>query len=916
MTRVDPSVYRLKFFKERGFHRKQCKVCNEYFWTLSSERETCGDAPCEEYRFWDIPRSVPELTLREAIEKFLRFFERHGHTIIPPRPVVARWREDLYLTIASIVVFQPHVTSGLVPPPANPLVIAQPCIRLEDIDHVGLTVGRHLTGFTMGGHHAFNYPDKHVYWKDETVEYAFEFFTKELGIPEEEIVFKESWWEGGGNAGPSFEVTVGGLELATLVFMQYEVRDGKYVEMPLRVVDTGYGLERITWFSNRRAPTAFHAIYRELVPEFFKVIGVDEPEEKLLWSAARLAGYLDPESPESIKAYYEKIASALGADVDWVKAELEKAARVYALLDHTRTIMWMLGDGIVPSNSGEGYLARLVIRRAVRLLALLGSDASLVDLVERQLRYWRDLYPQYVERSSYILEVTGLEEEKYRKILTNAEKIVEKMLAKKRSLSLDDLILLYDSHGIPPDIVAGVAAKRGVAVSVPHDFYAKVAERHGARGGVAREVEKTRLPREVVEWADGFPETRRLFHEDPYMRRFEAIVLGVNGNYVVLDATAFYPTGGGQLHDTGTIYCDGREYHVKGVEKTDKGVIVHIVEPPLPSNCVGKKVLGIIDWERRYRMMRHHTATHILLAAARRLLGDHVWQAGAEKTPEKGRLDITHYKPLSREEVKELEEMVNRVIRERRPVKARLMEWNEAVEKYGYRIFQGGVPPSPKLRIVEIEDWDVEACFGTHLSNTGEVGAFKIINVERIQDGVVRLEYVAGDRVAEYASNLEDTIMKAVEKLGGRSIAELNTRLAKLVEEHEEAKRMLGEYRRMLAKALSSTAAEKRLDSIVLRLVVVPVSDDKLAMDVLEKLEEGDAIAIVAWPSKSGYRVQIATRRKDIDLRPVAKVLRELGGKGGGRGSIASGIIPADNEEKAKELIEKLAERLVSMIKR
>ncbi len=912
MPKVDPSVYQLDFFREKGFVRKKCKHCGEYFWTLNPERETCGDAPCEEYRFWDIPRSIPELDLRGAIERFLRFFERHGHTVIPPRPVVARWREDLYLTIASIVVFQPHVTSGLVPPPANPLVIAQPCIRLEDIDHVGVTMGRHLTSFTMGGHHAFNYPDKRVYWKDETVRLAFEFFTRELGIPEEEIVFKESWWEGGGNAGPSFEVTVGGLELATLVFMQYEVRDGNYVEMPLKVVDTGYGLERIAWFSNRRAPTAFHAIYRDLVPKFFERVGVEEPEEKLLWTAARLAGYLDPDDPRSIEAYYRRVAEALGADPDWVRSELVRAARVYALLDHTRTIMWMLGDGIVPSNSGEGYLARLVIRRAVRLLALLGSDARLDELVEMQLGYWRSLYPQYVERSGYILEVTRLEEERYRKILENADRIVERLLARKKTLTLDDLILLYDSHGIPPDIVASVAAKRGVKVEVPHDFYARVAERHGARGGVAREVEKVRLPREVVEWAEGFGETRRLFHEDPYMRRFEANVLGVKGEYVVLDATAFYPTGGGQLHDTGVIYCEGRAYRVKRVEKTPRGTIVHIVEPPMGRECVGRRVLGEIDWDRRYRMMRHHTATHVLLAAARRLLGDHVWQAGAEKTPEKARLDITHYKPLTREEVRKLEEMVNRVIRERRRVEAKLMDWNEAVEKYGYRIFQGGVPPSPKLRIVSVEDWDVEACFGTHLSNTGEIGAFKIINVERIQDGVVRLEYVAGDLVAEYASRLEDEALKAVETLGGRSLSELATRASKAREELERLKSLASEYSKILADALAAAAPRLEKSGLSAAYVLLPVADDRLESRVLEKLEEETDIGIVAVRQDGRLRVRIATRRRDIDLRKAAAVLRELGGRGGGRGTIASGVLPAG--DKPEEALRRLAEKLLEAL--
>ncbi|MFN3268941.1 MAG: alanine--tRNA ligase-related protein, partial [Zestosphaera sp.] len=187
-------------FERENYFRLKCGVCGADFWSRVY-RDNCNDAPCADYTFFNLRIGSGPLTVREVRDKFLNFFEKLGHEVIKPYPVVARWRDDLYLTIASIVVFQPHVTSGLVPPPANPLVIAQPSIRLEDIDSVGYTFGRHLTNFIMGGHHAFNYPDKYVYFTHETAEYAKEFFTRVIGVPEEELVFKESWWEGGGNAG-------------------------------------------------------------------------------------------------------------------------------------------------------------------------------------------------------------------------------------------------------------------------------------------------------------------------------------------------------------------------------------------------------------------------------------------------------------------------------------------------------------------------------------------------------------------------------------------------------------------------------------------------------------------------------------------------------------------------------------------
>ena len=177
-------------------------------------------------------------------EVFLGFFEKHEHTRVKPYPVVARWRSDIYLTHASIIDFQPYVTEGIAPPPANPLVIAQPCIRLVDIANTGPTFGRHLTIFEMGGHHAFNYPNSEVYWKDQTVRFHHEFVTELLGVESDEITYKEDVWVGGGNAGPDLECIIRGLEVATLVFMQFKVVNDEFVKLPIRTVDTGYGIDR------------------------------------------------------------------------------------------------------------------------------------------------------------------------------------------------------------------------------------------------------------------------------------------------------------------------------------------------------------------------------------------------------------------------------------------------------------------------------------------------------------------------------------------------------------------------------------------------------------------------------------------------------------------------------------------------
>ncbi len=899
---ANPEEYNLPFFHEKGFIRKEGKRCKgEYFWTLNPEYEEPQDAPCVDYWFDKIP-SVDPLSVSEARKAFIEFFQQHGHTPVKPRPVVARWREDLYLTIASIVVFQPHVTSGLVPPPANPLVISQPSIRLEDIDNVGVTIGRHLTSFEMAAHHAFNYPDKHVYWKNETVRLAYEFFTEKLGIPGEYIVFKESWWEGGGNAGPSFEVVVGGLELATLVFMKYRVVDGVYEEIPLKIVDTGYGVERLAWFT-QKTPTAFHSIYGGLLRRYRSMIGVEEPPEEILWAAFRAAGNLEPEDPESLENYYRLVSERTGQPLDEVRRILEREARVYSVLDHSKTLALMLGDGVVPSNTGEGYLARLVARRALRQLKMLGAEVSLAELVDLQVEYWGKDFPQLVENRDYIVDAVQWEEKKFNETVKKGLSLVGKLLKKKKKVTLEDLITLYDSHGLPPEIVAEAAQKYGIKVEIPHNFYSIVASRHKAPSKVRRVGEKASLPKQVEEWASRYPPTRKLYYEDAYAREFHARLLGVMDKYVVLDATLFYPTGGGQLHDTGTLWINNEAYRIVKVEKVGD-VIVHESEKRVEAEP-GVAVKGAIDWERRYRLMRHHTSTHIILGAARRVLGNHVWQAGAEKTPEKARLDITHHKPLSKDEVRRIEELANMVVDQRRRVRAFVLPRNEAEERYGFRIYQGGVPMTPEIRILEVEDWDIEACGGTHLANTGEAGGIKVINAYRIQDGVIRLEYVAGTRTAEVARDLEDTIEEVARLLGGDP-SQVVRRAESLREESRRLRDWIKKYRDEWLRSLVAEA----VSGFVVREAVE--TDRKSIQEILRKATSSapNAVIVLYYIEDGHAQVEIAAGSKvNTPLGPTVRELaRKYGGGGGGSRTYASARIPADRLE---DFLDELRKRVM-----
>ncbi|HIH44145.1 MAG TPA: alanine--tRNA ligase, partial [Candidatus Methanoperedenaceae archaeon] len=388
--------YQLDYFSDNGFTRKKCTRCGKNFWTRDAGRNTCGDPPCDPYTFIGAPVFSRPYELADMREAYLSFFESHDHTRINRYPVVARWRDDIYLTIASIADFQPFVTKGLVPPPANPLTISQPCIRLDDLDSVGRS-GRHLTTFEMMAHHAFNTKDNEIYWKDKTVEYC-DSLLKTLGLDLNMVTYKENPWAGGGNAGPCVEVMVAGLELATLVFMDLEqkpdgtimIKDEAYSKMDNYIVDTGYGLERFVWAS-RGSPTIYDAVFPAVVNEIMGLAGIDHAVEdaeyaRILSQNARLAGLMDISGQANLMALRKKVAESIGIPAEKLAKIMEPVETVYAITDHTRCLAFMLGDGIIPSNVKAGYLARLVLRRALRLMKELDIREPLIEIIEMQIR--------------------------------------------------------------------------------------------------------------------------------------------------------------------------------------------------------------------------------------------------------------------------------------------------------------------------------------------------------------------------------------------------------------------------------------------------------------------------------------------------------------------------------------------------
>jgi alanyl-tRNA synthetase len=890
--------YRLEFLIRGGFTRRRCVKCGRFFWTLDPSREDCGESPCSPYTFIGkrVGRSMDDLS--QVRDAFLGFFRKRGHEVVSPYPVVCRWRDDLYLTDASIVDFQPYVTDGIIPPPANPLVISQPCIRLVDIDLVGKTLGRHLTIFEMGGHHAFNSGEKEVYWKEDTVRYGFEFFTGEMGVRDEDLSFVESSWSGGGNAGPCFEVISHGLEVATLVFMRYKVYpDGSLRELPIRTVDTGYGMERINWLLTG-APTGFHAFYGRLLQEASKLVDIEVPSELLREYGVRVSL-----SESKFLSPVERIRLVRDLELpDSFSTKLETMENVFKALDHVKSLVFILSEGVVPSNTGVGYLARLLVRKTARVLDRLNVNSLLLDMVSWEVDYWSRDFPVLKELKDSILRLVEIELKKYRRSVEEGVKHVESLVKESGSISVEKLIELYDSHGVTPEQVADVFSKKGVEIRIPEDFYSMIASRHkqpkslGEGEGVTLDLdEKT------------FPETLKFYYENPDLLELEARVLGVFEDKVILDQTVFYPEGGGQPADNGRLIFSGKEALVKDVKNLNNRII-HFIEGPAPD--AGSIVKMVVDAERRLQLRRAHTATHIVNAAARMVLGNHVWQAGAQKDTVESRLDITHPLPLTSEEVEKIERKANEIVLSNIDVKIQVLPRTIAEKEYGFRIYQGGAVPGKELRIVKIDGFDAEACGGLHVNKTGDIGLVKIVRVERIQDGVERIVFRVGFSSLDYVRSLENKISSLENILGvpkDKIVQEAERVRSELKNLSKKLERVLENQFDMLADRLLHRAIEESGVKIVL------YSSEELEINHLISLgeriseKEPSSLTVVMSLVPTAQFAVFAGEKaleKGVDCSILARrILSEIGvgGGAGGRRNFAKGGLATKVDTKVFE---------------
>ncbi|MDG6219181.1 MAG: alanine--tRNA ligase-related protein, partial [Candidatus Thermoplasmatota archaeon] len=350
-------------------------------------------------------------------------------------------------------------------------------------------------------------------------------------------------------------------------------------------------------------------------------------------------------------------------------------------------------------------------------------------------------FPSLATQQRQIHQMIQMETRRYHETLTKGKNMVKRLLTEKQVIDDTMLITLYDTHGMPPDIVQSIARQHNVSITIPSNFESMVAELHSKE----EEQEQTTIEKRR------FPDTKLLFYDDHYLQEFDAKVLWAEKSdgktLAVFDQTAFYPEGGGQPGDYGWIRTSsGQQLPVENTTKQDNGIIHHING----SVSTGDIIHGEINWDQRYQLMKHHTGTHVVNGALQKILGDHIWQAGSQLGIKNARFDYAHFKSLSDTEMQEVEQQANQFISENIPVEKQTFERNTAEKKYGFRLYQGGVPPGNTIRVLHIPGVDVEACGGTHLNNTGEIEKIRLLKSERIQDGVNRLIFAAGDMVDEY----------------------------------------------------------------------------------------------------------------------------------------------------------------------
>ena len=689
----------------------------------------------------------------------------------------------------------------------------------------------------------------------------YRLLTDQFGIKKEEVVFVEDVWAGGGSFGPSLEYFVRGLELGNAVFTEFQGELGQHTTLDQRVIDMGAGLERFAWIT-MGTPTAYDCCFGPINEKLFNKIGIDSDSEILRKYFTEIAKEIDNyDDLNQVRRLAIKNAGITDSQLTKMITPMEG---MYLIADHLRTLIFAITDGALPSNVGGGYNLRMMLRRINATVSKLNLKLDIDDLIDTHIDYLKDTYPELNEKREDVKQILKIESARYEESKVHMKKKAEK-IREKGTPTVDELITFYESDGITPEYLKEVDA----ISEVPSSFYSKLSDLHQSE----KKKAITELPLEKL------PETETLFYKDDPME-FEAKVIKVFDDQVVLDKTSFYARGGGQEPDHGSI----AGFEVVDVDK-HADIIVHKLKGGTPNE--GDTVQCKVDATRRSNITKNHTSTHIINTSARSVLGSWVWQHSAFKDDDHARLDITHHSSLNDEQVKQIEDAANKMIKDNYPVKIEYFDRGTAEQQYGFRIYQGGVVPVKSVRIVSIEDKDIEACGGTHVKKTGDIELIKITKTKRIQDGVVRLEFVSGPNAFEYVKEQEEESKKkeqqAIEK----------QQLEKQREENKD------KAREKIPVFIEKILAGESLDSEEInskgKLCFTSSEnyDDYFNQNFGKKLVAKDDTAAFCGIFEAGPTIRVmifAGEKSGVNAGEIAKEIASiLGGSGGGDAKFAQG---------------------------
>jgi len=880
--------------------------------------------------------------VNEIRSAFLGYFAKHRHEIVPSSPLVPRNDPTLMFTNAGMVQFK-NVFTGVEKRPYNRAVSSQKCVRAggkhNDLDNVGYTA-RHHTFFEMLGNFSFGDYFKDVAiehcWKLVTEEFelpkdrllatvyidddeAFNLWKKIAGLPESRIIRiagSDNFWAMGdtGPCGPCSEIFYdhgdhipGGppgsegadldrfIEIWNLVFMQYEqLPGGTRVDLPKPSIDTGMGLERI---------------------------------------AAVLQGTHDNYEIDLFRALIRASVDATG-----VAAEGENKASHRVIADHLRASSFLVADGVLPSNEGRGYVLRRIMRRAMRHAQLLGAKDPLMHrLVPVLLREMGQAYPELVRAESLITETLKLEETRFRTTLVRGLAILDD---ESRSLKTGDKLkgetafTLYDTYGFPLDLTQDALRPRGISVDTDAFQRSMQQQREKARaawagsGEAATETVWFGLKDKAgaseflgYETEDAEGVVRALVREGADVPALEQEQEGA----VILNQTPFYAESGGQVGDTGVLEADGVRFRVTDTQKKAGDLFVHFGKVESGKLTPGLALALKVDHDRRSRIRRNHSATHLLHEALRQVLGDHVAQKGSLVAPDRLRFDFSHPKPITQEEIAKIEAMANDYVLQNSPVTTRVMALDEARAAGARALF--GEKYSDEVRVVAMGEsggnslgWSVELCGGTHVGRTGDIGLVALTSESGVAGGVRRIEAATGEGARRLLRE-ESRVLDEVTALLKSSIAETPARLAALIDERKKLERELADAKKKLAMGggASSGAAEfEDVNGVKLMAKSLSGIDVKelksLADEGKKKLGSGVVVLLATGEDGKaslvvGVTDDLTSANNAVDL--VNAGVAELGGKrGGGRPDMAQGGGPdASKADAAIAAIRKLVKR-------